>query len=81
MRSIRSSLENLLHAVNNLEQAAEQIEASQQGHQRDMFLSASNENKATQQQNDAIAQRLDMAIERVERLLGESNLAETQSAG
>lgn len=68
MSAIRTSLENLLSTVirleNNLEGYQKQVQFSSSGGQQEMFLDhPSNEN------NVAIAQRLDVAIEKVEKML------------
>ena len=69
MSAIHNALQNLNHVVVKLESAIEGIEQERAGEQREMFLSASNENDQKVVDGQDIARRLDSAIEKVEKLL------------
>ncbi len=75
MSAIRTSLQRLTAALGNLETSVDQLETSVTGVQRDMFATGpSNENgaKASGSENKkVIADRLDNAIEKVEKLLAQ----------
>jgi len=75
--AIRSALQNLNSIIGELEHSVETMELARKGEQRDMFASSpSNENgKSSGVSGEAIAKRLDSAIEKVEKLLGEENAA------
>lgn len=77
MSAIRSALENLNSIIGELESSVDTLEMTRKGEQRDMFASApSNENgKSSGVSGEAIAKRLDSAIEKVEKLLGSENAA------
>ncbi len=69
------ALENLNGSLNNLESTVTGLESSVAGQQRDMFgypsdSPASNENAKIDPA--VVAQRLDIAIERVEQVLSEA---------
>lgn len=77
MSLVRSSLQRLVAAVGSLESAFDSLESSIAGEQRDMFASgASNQNGGLQSsgaQKEAMAQRLDVAIEKVEKMLAQGS--------
>lgn len=75
--AIRSALENLHSVIGHLEHSVETMEMTRKGEQRDMFASSpSNENgQNSGVSGEVIAKRLDSAIEKVEKLLGEENAA------
>jgi len=75
--AIRSALENLNSIIGELESSVDTMEMTRKGEQRDMFASSpSNENgKSSGVSGEAIAKRLDSAIEKVEKLLGSENAA------
>ena len=77
MSAIRSALQNLNSIIDELEHSVEAMEMARKGEQRDMFASSpSNENgKSSSVSGEVIAKRLDSAIEKVEKLLGEENAA------
>ena len=73
MTAIRSSLQRLTAALGKLESSVDSMEGAMAGKQRDMFaMPSSNQNAAgtiVGQDKEKIAARLDVAIEKVERLL------------
>lgn len=77
MSAIQSALQNLNSVIGQLEHSVETMEMARRGEQRDMFASApSNENgQASAVSGELIAQRLDSAIEKVEKLLDEESAA------
>lgn len=75
MSAVRYALENLHAVIGNLERSVEGLENSRLGEQRDMFQMASNENGLDKAKGEAIAQRLDSAIEKVEKILKETSAA------
>jgi len=74
--ALKQALEKLNGSLNNLENSVGSLEHTLAGEQRDMFgvPSASNENDTDATAIDAalVAQRLDIAIERVEQVLNEA---------
>ncbi len=75
MSAIHSALENLHTVIGNLERSVDTLEMTRVGEQRDMFQQPSNENGLDKAKGVMIAQRLDSAIEKVERLLKETSAA------
>lgn len=75
MSAIHAAMENLQQVVRNLEKSVIILEKNRLGEQRDMFAQASNENAVGSISSELIAQRLDNAIQKVERLLNEENAA------
>jgi len=73
MSALLQALENLNGSLNNLESSVTGLEHNLAGEQRDMFghPPASNEND-TAIDAAMVAQRLDIAIERVEQVLTEA---------
>ncbi|MAE50250.1 MAG: hypothetical protein CMH27_00400 [Micavibrio sp.] len=75
MSTIRAALENLNSVIGTLEQSVDMMEQARKGEQRDMFAAPSNENGKNTIDKEAVAKRLDNAIEKVEKLLGDENVA------
>ena len=76
MSALKQALEKLNGSLNNLETSVNGLEGNLTGAQRDMFghPAASNEN-STAIDTALVAQRLDIAIERVEQVLSEAATA------
>ncbi len=76
MSALQQALEKLNGSLNNLETSVTGLESNLAGAQRDMFghPPASNEND-TAIDTALVAQRLDVAIERVEQVLSEAATA------
>ena len=74
MSAIRQALEKLNGSLQNLESSVTGLENNLAGEQRDMFghPPASNENTNGAIDAALVAQRLDIAIERVEQVLSEA---------
>lgn len=78
MSALKQALQKLNGSLNNLETSVNGLETNLAGAQRDMFghPTASNENDTDIEINTAlVAQRLDIAIERVEQVLSEAATA------
>lgn len=69
MNAIKQALERLNASINVLEFNVDVSLAARPGHQTDMFAAAPAVPPASNQNNAAIAERLDNAIEAVEKLL------------
>ena len=76
MSALKQALEKLNGSLSNLETSVTGLESNLAGAQRDMFghPAASNEND-TAIDTALVAQRLDVAIERVEQVLSEAATA------
>lgn len=77
MSAVRTSLQRLTAAIGSLETSVDMLENAKMGEQRDMFAApVSNENAneaklAASQNKKAMADRLDTAIEKVEKMLAQ----------
>lgn len=73
MSHVEQSLRNLMGAIERLDHTARYVEGVKQGTQRDMFAGAPapQKSKANASPDQALARRLDVAIQRVEELLEE----------
>ncbi|MCD8494145.1 MAG: hypothetical protein LRY39_01845 [Alphaproteobacteria bacterium] len=69
MNGIKQALERLNTSIDTLEFHVDVAMANNPGHQGDMFAGASSVPAASNQNNVVIAQRLDNAIDAVEKLL------------
>lgn len=73
MSKLHEALELLKYSIENLEGSVSVVEEKLGGYQHDMFGQPSNENDASSASNvEVLAQRLDTAIEKVERILREA---------
>ena len=81
MSAIKQALEKLNTSLNDLETSVGSLERNLTGEQRDMFGHPPAVNENTGETNGAaidaalVAQRLDIAIERVEQVLSEAATA------
>lgn len=76
MSALHNALQHLNSVITYLEKSVDVMEKNRVGEQRDMFAMPSNENAAKQAAKDeAIAARLDSAIETVEKILAEDAAA------
>ena len=81
MSAILQAIEKLNGSLDNLETSVSSLETNLAGEQRDMFGHPPASNENTTEANGAaidtalVAQRLDIAIERVEQVLSEAATA------